>query len=447
MSDRERRSGMEPPVGGQADRQPEPDPDSVARADRYFKDALRYIERMHWGDASVALRRALATVPGYPQASGLLALVDGIRIHYESGIPDSRQLEALRAYIAALQARPAPPSPARAAATTPGALADGISLPWAEEPESELPVEAFGPARRPSLDEGPYADVAVAPPAPAPRDPGLRVLSAANPLDHLRVLVWFFMAQPRLTAYSRAGQWRVVKPVLAWLSSTVLWLPLAMPVLGLTIGTLPAAESGLGLVWMSILVGLLWALGGWLAFHNLAQIGLMIASAIAILPVVLLWGTVGWPTMLLVALLFLAMGGVSAGLAQVEARQAAIHLALGATYVTTVAAAFRTFTWIRPVVLAYVRDFVLGSVGGPVLIGLAVFFAAMLTLGVTYVVPYIGNYLISFMVQAIAEGGREASGLEMLGMAVLVLMALSVAILGWVCFLGGYNSLWWVVSG
>src|SRR5574341_1273805 len=259
---------MEPQTGQQHEAAAT-SPEARQRADQFFNEALRYIERMRWGDSSVALRRALAAVPGYPQASGLLTLVDEIRIHYDHGIPDSRQLEALRAYIAALRSSTPPPEPPPQAPTaTPGTLPGGIALPWAEDQAAAY--DDAVPRRRLIGEE-----VVVEPP-PAPPRPALPILSAANPLDHFRVFVWFFIAQRMLVAYNRAGQWRMVKPVLAWLATTVLWLPLLMPALGLTIGTLPAAESGLSLSWMPVLLILMWALGGWLAL-NRSAISLLLA--------------------------------------------------------------------------------------------------------------------------------------------------------------------------
>jgi hypothetical protein len=434
MSQPDHLSGMEPQIGQQQEAAA-PSPEARQRADQLFNEALRYIERMRWGAASVALRRALAAVPGYPQASGLLALVDEIRIYYDHGIPDSRQLEALRAYIAALRANAPPPEPApRAPAATPGALSAGIALPWADDqPAASDDVFRW----RGPIDE----EIGFEAP-PAPSRWALPALSAANPLDHLRVFVWFFIGQRMLVAYNRAGQWWMVKPVLAWLASTVLWLPLLMPTLGLTIGTLPAAESGLRLSWLPVLLVLMWALGGWLAF-NRSAVSLLLASAFAILLFVLLMGTVGYPTAISMGVTFLGMAGVAAGIMGIEAKKASTHLALGAAYVVTVAAVFRTFIWIAPIVNDYVRGFILGSVGGPILIGLAVGGTGLFALGAAYVIPYIGNYLVSFIVEAIAESGSaEETGIEMLGMGVLALSVLSMLFLAWVSFLGGYQYLW-----
>jgi hypothetical protein len=158
---------------------------------------------------------------------------------------------------------------------------------------------------------------------------------------------------------------------------------------------------------------------------------------------VLLMGTVGYPVAISMGVIFLGMAGVAAGIMGVESKKASTHLALGATYVVTVAAVFRTFTWIAPIVNDYVKDFILGDVGGPILIGIAVGIAGLLALGITYMIPYIGNYLVSFIVEAIAESGSsEDTGIEMLGMAVLALSILGLLFLAWVSFLGGYQYLW-----
>jgi hypothetical protein len=126
--------------------------------------------------------------------------------------------------------------------------------------------------------------------------------------------------------------------------------------------------------------------------------------------------------------------------ARVEAHKAAVRVALGATYVVVVGATFRTYLWITPLINQYVAGFPTGDVGGPILIAMAISFVGLLSMGVTYTLPFIGTYLVSFVVEAIIEGGDEA-GAPILGTALLAILTALVAVLAWISFLGGWQSL------
>jgi hypothetical protein len=97
--------------------------------------------------------------------------------------------------------------------------------------------------------------------APAP----IRSLSPLNPLDHLRLLWWFFMRPSRIEAYRTLSGAESLAKTGAWLSSTLLWIPLLIIMAAIGAGTLPRAtrEIPLWLALAGIVLG--WALTGLLA--------------------------------------------------------------------------------------------------------------------------------------------------------------------------------------
>ncbi len=297
-----------------------------------------------------------------------------------------------------------------------------LNLPWAEDEPTSPPSETLEPFPMQGTT--------------APRY-DLPHLSAWRPTDIMRVLGWYFLRPAWITAYYNAGREAEVQSVAGWVTSTLLWLPLALPALGLTLRTIPSVE-GEQFIWVLLALFLLWALCGWLAGHNSATVALMISSAAWIILTPIYMGMAGFRVGLIVAILFLALAGVAAGVAAVGSNRASIHLALGATFVVTVAALFRTYTFIAPIINAYVAGFVLGSIGGPILIAMAVIAAGLLALGGTYAIPYFASQIMSFVVEAVLEDGLE-SGLNMLGAIVLAGVVAAVMALAWISFGGGWR--------
>jgi hypothetical protein len=137
-------------------------------------------------------------------------------------------------------------------------------------------------------------------------------------------------------------------------------------------------------------------------------------------------------------LIFLLLAGYAAGIAGLNASRSAAHLALGATYVTTVAAVYKMYVFITPIVENYVAGFILGPVGGPVLIMLAVVLTGLFTLGMSYAIPYLGTYFVSFGVEAVLEDNLT-TGFSPLGAAALTGMIACFIVLTWLCFSGGWQ--------
>lgn len=438
-------SGLEPQLGGRGTASDE----ARADADACFAQAIDAIRKQRWDAAKESLTDVLELVYDYPQAKGLLSLIRDIQGAIMRGQDERPQIEAMRAYIyafenapSALTPRPEPPVPAAAPAT--GAP---ITLPWVADfqqrnasrqtsypPEHfrELPpvTEPQEPISAPLYvpDAGGRASAAEGFEAP--------FLSARNPLDQLRVLWWFFIQPYKVRGYISVGFAREIEPVLGWLASGLLWLPLAIPSLGVALGTMPS--DGLVSVWMIALIIPMWLLCGWMMSNHAGSAALMLASAVWIVYVPMFINYVGFRSGVLIAFVFLLLAGFAAGINGIGADRASKHLALGATFVTTIAAVYKMYTFIAPIVWAYVDGFILGDTGGPILILMAVFFAGIMALGLTYVIPFVGTYFVSFAVEAVIEENL-GGGANPLGAFALGIMMLLYALLIWVSFAGGWQ--------
>ncbi|TGO02666.1 hypothetical protein PN36_21110 [Candidatus Thiomargarita nelsonii] len=92
-------------------------------------------------------------------------------------------------------------------------------------------------------------------------------LSLFNPLDHLRLLWWTLVMPQQLIAHREICGDKEQKRVGKWLVSTLIWLPLLMPILGLGLGLLPHSSKALSVdtyLLLSAGVFVCWLLIGWL---------------------------------------------------------------------------------------------------------------------------------------------------------------------------------------
>ncbi len=99
-------------------------------------------------------------------------------------------------------------------------------------------------------------------------------LSPWNPLDHLRLLWWMLTAPQQLQAYRDIFGEQDERRVGRWLTSTLIWLPLAVPTLALALGLWPRASNALpSTFYVSGLVGLglAWMFTGWLGNVDVAD--------------------------------------------------------------------------------------------------------------------------------------------------------------------------------
>lgn len=70
------------------------------------------------------------------------------------------------------------------------------------------------------------------------------MLNPWNPLSPFRLLAWLLLEPARLADYrARAGE-QSSKIVGSWLTSSLTWLPMLIPLLGYGLGSIPGASSG-----------------------------------------------------------------------------------------------------------------------------------------------------------------------------------------------------------
>jgi tetratricopeptide (TPR) repeat protein len=123
-----------------------------------------------------------------------------------------------------------------------------------------------------SKDINPLSKPELPPPPPTPNILTDR-LSPWNPLDHLHLLWWLFMNPQRFKIYQRHFSQDTVRR-LAWVSSTLAWLPLCIFTLAIGVGVLPIhwlddllPRKELSILWLIIALGVAWLLtslrGSW----------------------------------------------------------------------------------------------------------------------------------------------------------------------------------------
>ena len=397
-----------------------PTSEDQADAEQCFAQAINYIERERWADAANSLHDALDLVPGFPQAADMLNLVEDIRRASSSGEDARPEIDALRGQVIAIKKQSLGGSlpPVRQSLES----LSGIARPWADD----APVHR--PSARSAIDSTP----AIASTAILPH------LTPLNPFDQLKVLGWFFLRPAAIKLYYADGRNTEVQRVAGWVASTIMWLVLALPALGFATGKLPTPVGG-G-VWMLGVVFVLWAVCGWLMAFEHTQHALMLASAAWLVLIPGIMSAAGNRSGAVIALIFMLLAGFAAAVAGIESKRGAIHLALGATFVALIASVFKTFLFIAPIINAYTRGFILASVGAPILIAMVVIAAGLLTIGITFVIPYLGSYWASFTVEAVLEDNL-VTGVGPLGAAALTWMITCYMILAWISFAGGWQVL------
>lgn len=91
-------------------------------------------------------------------------------------------------------------------------------------------------------------------------------LDAWNLLDQLRLMQWVFLEPDRLLRYQMQAGAESATRIAAWLVSSLAWLPIGVPTLAYTLGTIPrinSAQSGLFFAWILLIMG--WFVTAWLA--------------------------------------------------------------------------------------------------------------------------------------------------------------------------------------
>ena len=232
-----------------------------------------------------------------------------------------------------------------------------------------------------------------------------------NVFDQLRLLQWLFLTPERLVDYRARRDDESVRQVGAWLVSTLAWLPLAIPTLGYSLGTIPVATSSplnLFFVWILFVVG--WFATGWLNMRG-SRLGSLIAFLIA-----------GVVTMMI----FLLIGGLDdielmPGTVAYVAASTALGLAFGVGFgVASRATGIVTGIIVALVMFMALFNRTLGT--EPAFIGAALI---GMTLGVT----------------ASIQSSMETGKLSRLNWGVLAAALFAYGVLAWIYFLGGWSVL------
>lgn len=232
-----------------------------------------------------------------------------------------------------------------------------------------------------------------------------------NVLDQLRLLQWLFLTPQRLVDYRARRGDDSVRQVGAWLVSTLAWLPLVIPTLGYSLGTIPVASSSplnLFFVWILFVIG--WFATGWLNMRG-SRLGSFIAFLIA-----------GVVTMMI----FLLIGGLDdIELMPGAFAYVAASMALGLAFGVGFGVASRATGIVAGIIVAQVMFIALfNHTLGPesALIGAALI---GMTLGVT----------------ASIQSSMETGKLSRLNWGVLAAALFAYGVIAWIYFLGGWSVL------
>jgi hypothetical protein len=238
-------------------------------------------------------------------------------------------------------------------------------------------------------------------------------LDAWNLLDQLRLLQWLFLSPARLVEYEARWGKESVRQVGAWLVSTLAWLPLIIPTLAYTLGTIQVERSSrlsLFFVWILLTVGFLAT--SWLNMRG-SRVATLMAFVITALGVLLIYTLIGGldgvelapsaPTQVAISMML----GVACGVAFSVARRAAgIVVGILAGIVMFIA--------------LFNRD--MGPAGG--LAGIAL---VGMTLGVTFSI----------------ENGLRTGKLSWFNWLIIAVSLLAYGAMAWIYFLGG----WFILGG
>ncbi len=261
----------------------------------------------------------------------------------------------------------------------------------------------------------------------------LHRLSPRDPLDHLRLLWWTLVMPQRLNAYrDRFGQGDEQR-VGRWLTSTLIWLPLAIPTLALGLDILPRAEGAFPTgFYLGCLFGLAlaWTLTGWLGTIDLTESEAGIKSLgttdVAMLGVVL-------------AVVFGVAVGVPIGVADAMSKPTAFVVMVGVCVSEGVAFV------VAHIVAQGTSTGTLGSLESFVALGVASFAGISVTEGAVDLVVNLIVFGVTFKAMLDVGDGVETS-LKIgrpfwIARVTLGGLTLIYAFLVWFSFFGGWRAL------
>jgi hypothetical protein len=102
-------------------------------------------------------------------------------------------------------------------------------------------------------------------------------LDAWNVLDQLRLMWWLFMMPQRLVQYETEAGDKSVRNVATWLVSLLSWLPMGIPVLAYSLGTIQRSGSGRFNIFLALLLLIMaWFVTAWLADREDRRFGMVV---------------------------------------------------------------------------------------------------------------------------------------------------------------------------
>ena len=426
MADQE-DAGLGSQLGSGRRRRRAGDPEALRRADALFDRALEHLQASRWPEAEATLHELLGAMPYYPQARGLLALVEDAS---RSLFDDSPQIMALRAYVRELIAadeRPSAedglPSPRRR-----GTAELGRPL----SPPSEATLDDQPPLFRPPLE--PVA-------APPERPPEAEVLPSppSSPSPFI-LLKWLFFSPARFHRYRRAAG-DVIPSGAAWLAGSFLYLPLLT--IALVLALVNILSPG---YWGAVIaVVALWGLVAWIAQYGGGEAVFPLVGSTAFLLLFFLVGRLSLAgSVAAVVALTMAMGialGIAIYLLEIEVGRAVSRFASGvAVVVATVLVAVMLF-FLSP----FLRNLMGGLLESPLgaalagyLIGGTVALAVFLV-GFGLVLGAVSLLMMppAFLTALAFEGNPLTDRNVALRLVLLAFLALACLSLAVICLLSG----------
>jgi hypothetical protein len=272
----------------------------------------------------------------------------------------------------------------------------------------------------------------------------IRSLQIWNPIDHARLLWWVFFTPDELTRYrARLGP-DSTRGIGTWLASTLLWLPLLIPIVAVALRTIPVQDDlvPLWIIIAGIVLG--WAVTAWAggleyppaegwksAFGPVFEGAFLIVFGVAF--------GIAFGMALISGLDMMEIISVSAVFGQqgLFVMVAAFGAAFGISYIIADKVAFGGAFIIAPMVAMCITGFItfgLGFVGA--------FVAIFLT---TFGIAFVGSFIAAFLIASLLVKRLErrpdsllARGLRVGGLGLLI--AAHTALV-WVCLLGGWRLL------
>ncbi|NWG17986.1 MAG: hypothetical protein HXY41_15280 [Chloroflexi bacterium] len=238
------------------------------------------------------------------------------------------------------------------------------------------------------------------------------MLNPWNPFSPLRLLLWTLLEPARLADYRVQAGERASKIVGSWLTSSLTWLPMLIPLLGYGLGSIPGASSS-GLYLAAVFV-LCWLVTGFLGARASELVGFM-AGALTFFVILGISFTIAAG----VTPGFIAGGALS--LLAIVAR--GLGISLGGHFASNVAGGLAGGVVTATVTL----------MGGGMLAGVFLAFAVPLAL----VLMYLLSVNLSTHLNSNIQAGRPT----FISRAVLALIPLSLLVLVWLYFLGGWARL------